>query len=186
MVIEQYKNAAKPLITRGINTTHQHFQMRYITLLYLKQLKSYQASKFKRVDLLSKTDITFLLWLITFEPFELKQSYIPHWKVLVCVQCLRTSMVWLHFMLHYTYQELIFLLHKIALSQQLWSQTVGAASNKCWPFPIKGSSTPTECTQLPTAVTIQKLLFEIPVAASFMWGYNSKSIFTVVESLTTY
>ena len=32
MVITQYENAAKPLITRGINTTHQHFQMRYVTL----------------------------------------------------------------------------------------------------------------------------------------------------------
>ena len=28
----QYKNAATPLRTRGINNTHQHFQMEYITL----------------------------------------------------------------------------------------------------------------------------------------------------------
>ena len=42
MVIAQYKNAATPLITRGINTTHQHFQMRYVTLFQLKGLKSYQ------------------------------------------------------------------------------------------------------------------------------------------------
>ena len=41
MGIAQYKNAATPLRTRGINTTHQHFQMRYITLIYLKGLKSY-------------------------------------------------------------------------------------------------------------------------------------------------
>ena len=33
MVIAQYKNAAKPLINLDINTTHQHFQMRYVTLL---------------------------------------------------------------------------------------------------------------------------------------------------------
>ena len=32
MVIAQYKNAAKPLITIGINTTHQYFQMRYASL----------------------------------------------------------------------------------------------------------------------------------------------------------
>ena len=32
MGIAQYKNAATPLRIRGINTTHQHFQMRYITL----------------------------------------------------------------------------------------------------------------------------------------------------------
>ena len=30
--IAQYKNAATPLTTRGINTTHQHFQMRYVSL----------------------------------------------------------------------------------------------------------------------------------------------------------
>ena len=27
--IEQYKNAATPLMTKDINTTHQHFQMWY-------------------------------------------------------------------------------------------------------------------------------------------------------------
>ena len=47
--IAQYKNAATPLRTRGINTTHQHFQMRYITLIYLKGLKSYQPSNLKCV-----------------------------------------------------------------------------------------------------------------------------------------
>ena len=30
--IAHYKNVATPLRTRGINTTHQHFQMRYVTL----------------------------------------------------------------------------------------------------------------------------------------------------------
>ena len=35
MGIAQYKNAATALRTIGINTTHQHFQMRYITLIYL-------------------------------------------------------------------------------------------------------------------------------------------------------
>ena len=49
MVIAQYKSAATPLKTRGIDTTHQHFQMRYITLIYLKGLKSYQPSSFKFV-----------------------------------------------------------------------------------------------------------------------------------------
>ena len=32
MVVEQYKNAAKPLITRSNNSTYQHFQKRYVTL----------------------------------------------------------------------------------------------------------------------------------------------------------
>ena len=41
MGIAQYKDDATLLKTKGINTTHQHFQMRYITLIYLKGLKSY-------------------------------------------------------------------------------------------------------------------------------------------------
>ena len=32
MGIAQYKNVATPLRTTGINTTHQHFQMKYVTL----------------------------------------------------------------------------------------------------------------------------------------------------------
>ena len=32
MGVAQYENAAKPLITRSIDTTNQHFQMRYVTL----------------------------------------------------------------------------------------------------------------------------------------------------------
>ena len=84
IVVAPFKSTSTPLITRGINTTRQHFQMRYITLFYLKWLKSYQLSRFECVDLLSKTDFTFLLWHINFEPLELKQSYIPHLKVLMC------------------------------------------------------------------------------------------------------
>ena len=34
MVIAQYRNAANPLITKGINTTHQHFQMSNFALVY--------------------------------------------------------------------------------------------------------------------------------------------------------
>ena len=47
-------------------------------------LKSYEPSKFENVYFLSKTGLTFLLWLITFEPLEQKQSYIPLLKVLMC------------------------------------------------------------------------------------------------------
>ena len=39
--VSQNKNVAPPLRTSGINTTRQHFQMRYITWFYLKWLKSY-------------------------------------------------------------------------------------------------------------------------------------------------
>ena len=42
MAIAQYKNEENPMITGGIYTTHQHFQMRYVTLFLLKALKSYQ------------------------------------------------------------------------------------------------------------------------------------------------
>ena len=40
MGISKYENLATPRSTRGINTTHQHFQMRYVTLFLLKGLKS--------------------------------------------------------------------------------------------------------------------------------------------------
>ena len=114
--VAQCKITAMPLSTRGINTTRQHFQMRYITLFYLKWLKSYQLSKFKCVDLLSKTDFTFLLWLITFEPLELKQSYIPHLKVLMCGNN-ASSYQWCGFIfiLYYYHLKLALLLHKTAL-----------------------------------------------------------------------
>ena len=47
-------------------------------------LKINKPSKYKCSDFLSKTHVTFLLWLITFEPLEQKQSYIPLLKVLMC------------------------------------------------------------------------------------------------------
>ena len=50
--LAECKHAATPLSSYSINTTHQGFQKRYMALLYLKGLKSYQPSKFKRVDFL--------------------------------------------------------------------------------------------------------------------------------------
>ena len=47
-----YKHATLPLSFLGINTTLLGFPKRCITLVYLKGLKSYQPSKFKRVDFL--------------------------------------------------------------------------------------------------------------------------------------
>ena len=73
MSIAQYKNVATPLSILGFDTTRQHFQMRYITLLQLKGLKIYYLSKFECVDFNSKIDFTFLLLLITFKPIELKK-----------------------------------------------------------------------------------------------------------------
>ena len=45
--VAECRHAATPLSSYSINTTLQGFRMRYITLLYLKGLKSYQLSKFK-------------------------------------------------------------------------------------------------------------------------------------------
>ena len=43
------KHAATPLSSCSINTTHQGFQKRYITLFYLKELKSYQQKCKRKV-----------------------------------------------------------------------------------------------------------------------------------------
>ena len=45
--VAECRHAATPMSSYSINTTLQGFQKRYITLLYLKGLKSYQLSKFK-------------------------------------------------------------------------------------------------------------------------------------------
>ena len=50
--LPQYKNATLPLRFSGINTTLLGFPKRYITLVDLKGLKSYQPSKFKWIDYL--------------------------------------------------------------------------------------------------------------------------------------
>ena len=50
--LAQYKYATPPLRFSGIITTLLGFPKRCITLVYLKGLKSYQPSKFKRVDFL--------------------------------------------------------------------------------------------------------------------------------------
>ena len=59
MGVGRYKNAATSLRTKGINTTYQHFQMRYITLIYLKGLKSYQPSSFEYVISVLKQTLHF-------------------------------------------------------------------------------------------------------------------------------
>ena len=82
----------------------------------LKGLKSYQPSKYKCSDFLSKTHVTFLLWLITFEPLEQKQSYIPLLKVLMCGMNARGAQQHAGiFILWYTSLKMALLLHKTAL-----------------------------------------------------------------------
>ena len=46
--------------------------MKYKTLMYGKELKNYQPSIFECFDFLSKTDFTFLLWLIIFKLHKLQ------------------------------------------------------------------------------------------------------------------
>ena len=124
MGIVKYENAATPLSTLGINNTHQHFQMRYITLFQLKGLKSYKPSKFKCLDFLRKKEFMFLLWIRTLEPLKLKQSFIPHMKVLTCG--INSSGAQLHgciFTLHYTHLKLTLLLHKTVLVTQHFFQS---------------------------------------------------------------
>ena len=61
--VAECRHASTPLSSYCINTTHQGFQKRYITLFYLKGLKSYQPSKFKclRFTPLSLVNRTFHL-----------------------------------------------------------------------------------------------------------------------------
>ena len=82
----------------------------------LRGLKSYQPSKFESVYFLSKTGLTFLLWLITFEPLEQKQSYIPLLKVLMCgMNAWGAQWHGGIFILQYTSLKMVLLLHKTAL-----------------------------------------------------------------------
>ena len=88
----------------------------YITLLSLRVLKSYQTLKFEFLHFLSKTHFTFLLWLITFEPLEQNQSYIPLLKVLICGMNARgVQRLDGIFILRYTSLKMAVLLHKSVL-----------------------------------------------------------------------
>ena len=62
--VAECRHAATPLSSYSINTTQQGFQKRYITLFYLKGLKSYQLSKFKCLHFtpLSLVNRTFHLY----------------------------------------------------------------------------------------------------------------------------
>ena len=94
-------------------------------MFLLKGLESYQPSKYKCSDFLSKTHVTFLLWLITFEPLEQKQSYIPLLKVLMC-DMNAWGAQW-HgdiFILQYTPLKMVLLLHKTALVNFIMPTTV--------------------------------------------------------------
>ena len=61
--VGQYEDAATPFRSRSISTTHQHFQMRYKTLIYLKGLKSCQPPNFKCVISVLKQTLHFYFHL---------------------------------------------------------------------------------------------------------------------------
>ena len=76
-----------------------------------------------------KIDFTFLLQLITFEPLELKQSYIPHLKVLMCgINSQSHQWRGCIFILCYTHLKLELLLHKIIFVTFLLASTVSEGS----------------------------------------------------------
>ena len=127
----QYENATMPLSSSGIHTTHQHFQKRYITLFLLKGLKSYQP-KYKCKVYFTKEIYTFKLrQLITFETLELKQSYIPHLKVLMCGINASGAQWCGHISTScYTHLKLELLLHKRVLVTFLLASTVNQSFSR--------------------------------------------------------
>ena len=58
MDIAQYENVTTPLRTKGINTTHQQFQMRYVTLFQLKGPNIYMLKQKSKVSF--TMEITYL------------------------------------------------------------------------------------------------------------------------------
>ena len=94
--------------------------------VFTQRAQKLSAIKFQMHSFHSKTDFTFLLQLITFKPLDLKQSYIPHLKVLMCgindfgaQWCGHISISC------YTHLKLELLLHKIVLIMFLLASTVG-------------------------------------------------------------
>ena len=121
----QFKNATKPLQSSGIHMTHYHFQTRYISLFLLMELKSSQPSEFECLYFLSKTHFTFLLWLITLEHLEQKQSNMPLLKLLMCGMNASGSQFCGHISIScYTHLKLELLLHKTVLVTFLLASTV--------------------------------------------------------------
>ena len=111
MGIAQYENAAIPLRSRGISTTHQHFQMRYITLIYLKGLKSYWLKQKCKVCFTTETT-----HLKIDEPLDLKQNHKPQLKELVSgINAYSYQWCGCIFMMCYTHLKLALLLHKTVL-----------------------------------------------------------------------
>ena len=66
--------------------------------------------------LLSKLDFSFALFLVTFEPLDLKQSYIPHLKALMCgINAAEAQGCDCMFTFCHAYPKMGVLLHKMAI-----------------------------------------------------------------------
>ena len=105
---------------------------------------SSKVTSHQSVYFLSKTGLTFLLWLITFEPLEQKQSYIPLLKVLMCGMNVWGAQ-W-HggiFILRYTSLKMVLLLHKTAFVNFPMATTVGWTPFLEMLYPAKTTDSPT-------------------------------------------
>ena len=75
--------------------------------------------------LLSKSEFSFALLLVTFEPLDLEQSYIPHLKALMCgINAAEAQRCDCMFTFCYAYPKLGVLLHKMANASHSSSGTV--------------------------------------------------------------
>ena len=75
--------------------------------------------------LLSKSEFSFAFLLVTFEPFDLEQSYIPHLKALMCgINAAEAQRCDCMFTFCYAYPKMGVLLHKMANASHSSSRTV--------------------------------------------------------------
>ena len=127
--VAERRHAATPLSSYSINTTLQGFQKRYITLLYLKGLKSYQLSNFKCLHFtpLSLVNRTFHLHFCWYLLSPLTYNKVPLLKALKCginavggQGCCCMS-IFCHALL-----KIALLLHKMANGPYSFSETVFA------------------------------------------------------------
>ena len=119
----------------GINTTHQNFQLMYITLFYLKGLKSY-SYKCKWKVLFTKENGDIKLWrLITFDSLVLEKSYIRHLKALMCgINASRGQGHGCRFTMCHASLKMALLLHKEGLVKTTVPITVIALHRFVWLF----------------------------------------------------
>ena len=93
--------------------------------VFTQRAQKLSAIKFQMHSFHSKTDFTFLLQLITFKPLDLKQSYIPHLKVLMCgINAFSPQWCSCIFTLCYTHLKSALLLHKTATAKYILHSTV--------------------------------------------------------------